>query len=317
MKFPILMYHRVNDSAYMHKVGLNLSGEHCSFEHFRKQMQRLVDNFIVWPLPKIIYALETNTGLPDNLAAITLDDGTKDQLKVSLPVLKEFALPATFFIMTGPLSGVIPPTFKMQLVTGGDKEANNKIANEVLPPLLMKFAPKFLTDYTNLEVPAERYIGEKFESIKRVKYLVNYLLPAAKKDLVVNQLFASVFSHTTEKEVAQKMFITSAELKQLSKEPLITIGCHTYSHYNLSTITDALQLKNEVIGSAQKIKEITGLKPGLFAYPAGGQAGYTPETVKLVSQHYRAAFITGTQQDWCSTSDSIYELPRIHERYFK
>jgi len=57
------MYHRIEDSAYMHKVGLKLSGEHCSLERFRSQMEILKKNFTVWPLPRIMFNLEKDIPL--------------------------------------------------------------------------------------------------------------------------------------------------------------------------------------------------------------------------------------------------------------
>ncbi len=117
--FPILMFHRVADEEYMHTNGLILSGEHCPRKRFEMLLKKLKEKYDVWLLPEIINYYLDHDSLPDNIAAITFDDGTKDHLAIVLPLLLKYALTATFFVMSGPLQGLLPATFKMQLITGG------------------------------------------------------------------------------------------------------------------------------------------------------------------------------------------------------
>lgn len=312
--FPILMYHRVEDSQYMHQVGLQLSGEHCSLEKFRGDLERLKRSYQVLQLGAIVAALARGTELPSNVAAITFDDGTRDQVEVILPLLKEFELPATFFVMSGPFDGWIPPTFKMQLITGGGVPLE-EVAKEHFPAVLDEEAPEFAAQYrAGVEVPKERYITEA-QPIREMKYLVNYLMPARTKDAVVETLFKKLFGDTAEAEITRKMFFSPEDV-HLLVEAGITVGSHSRSHYNLSTIEDSAEVEREVVGSKETIARATGVTPDFFAYPAGGRQGYTAENIALVAENYRAAFITGTQKDLCTTRDPIYELPRMHEKYF-
>jgi peptidoglycan/xylan/chitin deacetylase (PgdA/CDA1 family) len=44
--------------------------------------------------------------------SITYDDGSRNQFKVALPIMEEMKLPATFFVITGPIKGSVhPPKF--------------------------------------------------------------------------------------------------------------------------------------------------------------------------------------------------------------
>ena len=44
--------------------------------------------------------------------SITYDDGSRNQFKVALPIMERLKLPATFFVITGPIKGSVhPPKF--------------------------------------------------------------------------------------------------------------------------------------------------------------------------------------------------------------
>src|SRR5690242_14349269 len=44
--------------------------------------------------------------------SITYDDGSRNQFKVALPIMEQLKLPATFFVITGPIKGSVhPPKF--------------------------------------------------------------------------------------------------------------------------------------------------------------------------------------------------------------
>ncbi len=44
--------------------------------------------------------------------SITYDDGSSNQFKTALPIMERMKLPATFFVITGPVKGsVYPPKF--------------------------------------------------------------------------------------------------------------------------------------------------------------------------------------------------------------
>ena len=310
--FPILMYHRVEDSLYMEPGGLKLSGEHCSLKKFTAALQRLKREFKVVPLSKA--AVVHRDHLLENTAVLTFDDGTRDHVEVVLPLLQEFGLTATFFVMSGPFSDWIPPTFKMQLITGGAVPLG-EVAEKRFPVVLDEVAPDFARQYRKgVKVPQDRYISES-QRVREMKYLVNYLMPARTKDTVVERLFHAMFGSAAETGTARKMFLSPADIRKLTGAGM-TIGSHSRSHYNLATLGAEHEVFTEVVGAKEEIARNTGVVPAYFAYPAGGRQGFTPANAALVAEHFAAACITGTQRDLCTPADGIYELPRIHEKYF-
>jgi peptidoglycan/xylan/chitin deacetylase (PgdA/CDA1 family) len=64
---------------------------------------------------------------------------------------------------------------------------------------------------------------------------------------------------------------TSAELRQFSRESLITIGNHTANHAILTNYSHK-EARAEIFGAQESLLEITGIKPSVIAYPNGNYA---------------------------------------------
>ncbi len=92
---PILMYHSVTPEPNPYIQRLIVKPE-----TFRKQMRFLKDHrYNVVPLAEVARLIRDNKKIPPRTIAITFDDGYKDNYIYAFPVLKEFKLPATVFII--------------------------------------------------------------------------------------------------------------------------------------------------------------------------------------------------------------------------
>jgi peptidoglycan/xylan/chitin deacetylase (PgdA/CDA1 family) len=91
------MYHRVTDEP----VG-GLGSMVVSSRRFRQQMAYVRRRFRVLPLAEVVAGLRGDRPLPPRAAAITFDDGYRDNLTVAAPILRSLGLPATLFVATGP-----------------------------------------------------------------------------------------------------------------------------------------------------------------------------------------------------------------------
>lgn len=92
-KIPILMYHSVS-----YEKGNILR---VSKENFRVQMKYLKDNnYTTLTIDELYSYMQTGRLLPKKPIVITFDDGYKDNYTNAYPILKEFGLKATVFIIT-------------------------------------------------------------------------------------------------------------------------------------------------------------------------------------------------------------------------
>jgi len=97
---PILMYHYVSplpDDADIYRVDLTVSPE-----MFRAHVAYLsAEGYTAITLADLYNALMTGARLPDKPIILTFDDGYSDHYQYVLPVLQEFEMVGTFFVITG------------------------------------------------------------------------------------------------------------------------------------------------------------------------------------------------------------------------
>ncbi|MDO9519199.1 MAG: polysaccharide deacetylase family protein [Pseudohongiella sp.] len=93
----ITIYHHVSDSTPR--------STSLTPEELRIQMQYLQDNnFEVWPLDRLIAALQNKEPLPEKTAALTFDDAYISIYDTGWPMLQEFGFPMTLFVSTQPIN---------------------------------------------------------------------------------------------------------------------------------------------------------------------------------------------------------------------
>ena len=81
-------------------------------------------------------------------------------------------------------------------------------------------------------------------------------------------------------------FMSWDDVKDMSKDSLVTFGAHTQSHVNLSALEDE-DKESEIVGSGCIIADQINKKVDYFAYPSGGYDDYS---MTLVEQNYLAGF---------------------------
>ncbi len=94
----VLGYHRV--SSENHYAGMCVS-----VKHFEGQIALLKRRAEVLPLREVIARLASPRPLDRDVAAITFDDGYRDNVAVAMPILLSLGVPATFFITTDYVDG--------------------------------------------------------------------------------------------------------------------------------------------------------------------------------------------------------------------
>ncbi|WP_424002652.1 polysaccharide deacetylase family protein [Haloarcula salina] len=124
-----------------------------------------------------------------------------------------------------------------------------------------------------------------------------------------NDIPATVFvvgSSLTEGKVPgfRKPTMTIDQLCELADDPLITLGNHTQSHQDLTSLPQKEQ-KNEIIHGKRIIEDQVGVCVSQFAYPGGA---YDDHSVSVVKDTHDCAVTV--DKPWSSYSN--HTLPRIH-----
>lgn len=93
-KIPILMYHYVQD-------GINDNDLVVPKGKFREQMKYLKENgYTTLSMDELLFCLTSKVDVPSKPVAITFDDGYEDNYTDAYPILKEFGLKATIFMIS-------------------------------------------------------------------------------------------------------------------------------------------------------------------------------------------------------------------------
>ena len=111
--------------------------------------------------------------------------------------------------------------------------------------------------------------------------------------------------------ICEREIMNRAEIAQLSRSRLVTIGAHSRTHAQLSQL-DTASLAYELVSSREAIEEMTGRSCIHCSYPYGGGDNVGPREFEAAAA---AGFKTGltTRRDLVIESDKnhLMALPRI------
>lgn len=105
-------------------------------------------------------------------------------------------------------------------------------------------------------------------------------------------------------------YISIEQLKEMAKDPLVTIGSHGVSHRVMTTLSVCEQ-ELELVESKKTLQRIIGKSVDVYAYPHGQ---FNSDTIKLLKKLnlYKAAFgVTGHPTN-CFTESNRFDLPRFN-----
>ena len=107
-------------------------------------------------------------------------------------------------------------------------------------------------------------------------------------------------------------YMTWAQIKELARDPLVTIGHHAHSHDHLMYMSER-KATMDIDSASLLYKKELGVIPDIFAYPYGE---FTPELENILKKKaIKAAFAQFSSA--ASSKNDIYALPRFsfNEKY--
>ncbi len=281
----VFMLHRVGNidqSKLMANENMKVSPEYL--DDFLKFMKSKYDIVRTEEVPSLL-----NKERNRPFVCFTMDDGYKDNYTTALPIFKKHNVPFTIFLASDFMKGT----------------AN--LWWYALEDLILNHEEIELSDGSKYTT---RTMEEKQDSFMEIRKLILGLNPLVLEDSLYS-LFSSYSINWRSR--CKELCMTWAEVEELRKEPLVTIGGHTQKHACLKSLPSIDDVRNEVRMGWQMINEYTGLTPEVFAYPFGTKnEADVREFVVLqdMKVFYKLAFrATGgpiTKED-----SNLYSLPRI------
>ena len=287
----IFLYHGVHPWVPGYGI-FNYRKKFVTPELFRQELLWIKRQFSVIPLSHLIERSNHDSRIPPRAAAITFDDGYENNYQYAFPILKEYKLPATFFLATDLVDGVAPLWFDTLEFALGHAHAG---ALEVpFPSGIRRFPLATHAERTYADIII-RDAMKKMPGEERKK-LLDHIIRATGKNLA-DSFRSSPYRGMTW-EHAREM-----------EEAGMASAPHTRTHPILSRISLS-EAKEEILSSRTRLEEELAHPLHVFAYPNGQKEDITDDVVSLVKESgFRAALTTIPRP--IRTGEDLYLTPRI------
>lgn len=284
----ILTFHHVRpdeSSILPENAGLSIT------PHFLDCVLSLLKklDYDVIPLGNVRQRLE-NPVPSRPFAALTFDDGYRDNRDFALPVLRAHGAPFTSFICSG--------------------FAERRAA---LWWLDLEEAVLRL-DAIRLELPGGVFsakAGSKAEKIATLRALYWQL---RQHDETTLRAAVTMLAHQAGLDPMARvasLCMDWAELRAFAADPLVSIGAHTLTHPRLAKL-DMDAARVEIMGSRERIQEELGIDTRQFAYPVGDPSSAGPRDFALAAElGFEAAVTTVPGVLRRESAGAMTALPRI------
>jgi len=249
--------------------------EYVSVTALRRQLAYIRKNYRPMRLSELGRALATGKPLPPRTVAITIDDGYTDFLRWAYPLLKEFDVPATLFVVSS-----FPDTNQW---IWPDRFRYLRDRSAGVPELAPGQSPATLAALKRMTVDErDRHIAE----------------------------LAQHAGVTFPQHVPDPYKLLSwAEITVLAASGLIEIGAHSRTHPIFTTL-DAEQSWDEIQRARVELQQRLNIPVDCFCYPNGMKGDYRSDQMEMVG---RAGYVCAVAAHigYVTPAANRFALPRI------
>jgi peptidoglycan/xylan/chitin deacetylase (PgdA/CDA1 family) len=219
---------------------------------FARQMRALARVANVLALEDALARLYAGERLPARAVCITFDDGYRDNLELAVPVLERLGLPATFFLVPKLLSGEIDAWWET---------LGWAVAESTRPTVAWKGR--------ELGLAGSQARRQVYDELARELKLLDHIERAQAMDALVDSL--------APRGDSPALFMDWEQARRLVERGF-SVQSHTCSHFVLAN-EPAESQRAELADSRAQLESALGISISTLAYPYGGPAEYSAESV--------------------------------------
>ncbi len=264
----IVMYHDFCAADERNPDAVSVAAARAHLEHLSR-------HFRVVRLTTMAEQLASGQQLDSRAVALTIDDGRRNFYDYFFPLLREFQMPVTFFVVSSFVDGL--DWIWTDKVLWLSKQAG--VSGELAPANL----PRFFREL-NRQRPEER----------------NRRIAALSRDAGVK---------IPQNPPAEYEPCSWRQLREMVASGLVDVGSHTVTHAILSSISDE-ESWAELVESRRRIQHCVDQPVLSFCPPNGTPADYRPAQLEQVKAAGYSCSVT-TDFGFVSQHSDPYRLPRI------
>jgi len=283
----ILTYHRFSDR-----------------DALARQLRHIRDAYSPVSMTQVAGFLSGGGALPDNALAFTVDDGYRDFYQVAYPVLREYGIPATVYLV----SGFVDRRLYLWL-------------DQVRYAILHSPAQSYTLEIGGVA----RTLGLTTPEARKTALLAvgeaAKKLPNAERVRLLQRLPEQLQVRIPVEAPVEYEAMLWDEAREMA-DGGIEFGAHTRTHPVLSRLATRQELDEEIGGCKLEIEQRLGRPVDHFCYPNGSNADFGVETVEAVR---RAGYLTAVtmEKGLNNSSTDPFRLrrigvqPELDEAYFQ
>lgn len=292
------MYHRVLPEDHPERR-YEQPGMYVSPEVLAMHLEALQRSFEVIDLADWISRRERGLPLPHRACSITFDDGWRDNHQYGLPVLQRAGVPATIFLVADFIGSDYEfwPNRLGRLIAGADGSGAAPLPMALRNVLRRVGAPAWI------EAPEGQSV------VERVDAAINACKTIS--DQAMHEVVAEAESQASVAATQPApALLDEREIEEMSRSGLVRFGSHGRRHLRLVDGMAASTIEEEVRGSRDRLRELTGQPIDLFCYPNGD---HCRAAVAAVRETYAGAVTTQSGWNDASTDRFLLNRASIHE----
>lgn len=264
-----------------------------SEEAFDEQIAHLVRHHHPQSVPEAMDRLARG-GLPKRSVLITFDDGYRDNLVHALPILRRHGVPAAFYLATGMIDGdEVPWWYELGEIVSASRGIRLEW-NGITLDLPMRAPSSRWAAFRKLGILLKRQNAPDHRELMSRLRTLTACAPASPSACE---------------------FLSWEEVRELSRDPLVTIGSHTRHHLVLSRLQPA-ELREELAEGRARLEREIGRPVEHLAYPYGGGDEAAEREFRMAEElGFRSAFTTRPGHLHSFHRGRMWSLPRVFVSY--